>query len=86
MSPEFLRRYYILKIITNPKAFGVDNDFYVTHKELQQKLQDKQSEFIENEFLSKLNSNSPKTVHRDLDFIKNKFGVHISLKRGYGYF
>ncbi|MCL7762212.1 WYL domain-containing protein [Polaribacter sp. Z014] len=86
MSPEFLRRYYILKIITNPKAFGVDNDFYVTHKELQQKLQDKQSEFIENEFLSKLNSNSSKTVHRDLDFIKNEFGVHISLKRGYGYF
>jgi predicted DNA-binding transcriptional regulator YafY len=86
MSPEFLRRYYILKIISNPKSFGIDNDFYVTHKELQNKLEVKQYEFLENDFLSKLNSHSPKTVKRDFDIIEKEFGVRIALKRGYGYF
>jgi predicted DNA-binding transcriptional regulator YafY len=86
MSPEFLRRYYILKIISNPKAFGIDNDNYITHKELQNKLEDKQSEFDENDFLSKLNSHSKKTVKRDFEVIAQDFGVKIGLKRSYGYF
>ena len=86
MSPEFLRRYYILKIISYPKAFGIDNDYYVTHKELQNKLEDKQHEFIENDFLSKLNSHNKKTVKRDFKVIEKDFGVKIALKRNYGYF
>jgi len=86
MSPEFLRRYYILKIISNPKTFGIDSDLYVTHRELQNKLEDKQYEFLDNDFLSKLSSNCKKTVKRDFEIIKKDFGVHIALKRNYGYF
>lgn len=86
MSPEFFRRYYILKIISYPKAFGIDNEHYVAHKELQNKLEDKQHEFSESDYLSKLNSHSKKTVKRDFEIITKDFGVEIALKRNYGYF
>lgn len=86
MSPEFFRRYYILKIISYPKAFGIDNERYVTHKELQKKLEDKQHEFSESDYLCKLNSHSKKTVKRDFEVIATDYGVEIALKRNYGYF
>lgn len=86
MSPEFLRRYYILKIVSNPVSFGIDNDTYVKLKELQNKLEDKQLEFKDNTFLKKLSSHNKKTIKRDLKIIYDEFGVEIKLKRNYGYY
>lgn len=86
MSPEFLRRYYVLKIISNPKAFGIDNDCYVTHLQLKNKLEDKQYQFNDTFLFKKFGSNCKKTINRDLQIIEKDFGVTINLKRNYGYY
>lgn len=86
MTAEFFRRYYILKIVSNPKYFGIDSDEFVTRQNLQKVLSEKYAEFRGNTFLDKLKFNSEKTLRRDLVYIKDFFGVEIKLKRNYGYF
>jgi predicted DNA-binding transcriptional regulator YafY len=86
MTPEFFRRYYILKIVSNPKYFGIYTDEFVSNKELQKALDKKHQDFKENTFLDKLKFNSEKTLRRDLRYIKDFFGVEIKLKRNYGYY
>ncbi|WP_372746466.1 helix-turn-helix transcriptional regulator [Lutibacter sp.] len=86
MTAEFFRRYYILKIVSNPKYFGIHTDEFVSYKELQKALDEKYEDFKENTFLDKLKFNSEKTLRRDLVYIKEFFGVEIKLKRNYGYY
>jgi len=86
VTAEFFRRYYILKIVSNPKYFGIYSDEYVSRPELQKALIKKYEEFKGNTFLDKLKFNSEKTLRRDLVYIKEFFGVEIKLKRNYGYF
>ena len=86
MTAEFFRRYYILKIVSNPKYFGICSDEFVSNKELQKALNKKHKDFKENTFLDKLKFNSEKTLKRDLQHIKDFFGVEIKLKRNYGYY
>lgn len=87
MTAEFFRRYYILKIISNPKYFGIHtDDEFVSYLELQKALDKKHQDFKENAFLDKLKFNSEKTLRRDLWYIKDFFGVEIKLKRNYGYY
>jgi predicted DNA-binding transcriptional regulator YafY len=86
VTAEFFRRYYILKIVSNPKYFGIYNDEYVSRLELQKVLIKKYEEFKGNTFLDKLKFNSEKTLRRDLVYIKEFFGVEIKLKRNYGYY
>lgn len=85
MTAEFFRRYYILKIVSNPKYFGIYENEYVSRTELQKALIKKHEEFKGNTFLDKLKFNSEKTLRRDLVYIKEYFGVEIKLKRNYGY-
>lgn len=86
MTAEFFRRYYILKIVSNPRYFGINEDVYVSKIELKNVLSKKYGEFNESSFLNKLKHNSEKTIKRDLNYIKNNFGVEIKLKRNYGYY
>ncbi|RXP63504.1 WYL domain-containing protein [Lutibacter sp. HS1-25] len=86
MTAEFFRRYYILKIVSNPKYFGIYTDKYVSNKELQRVLDKKYEDFKNNTFLGKLKFNGEKTLRRDLKSIKEYFGVEIKLKRNYGYY
>lgn len=86
MTAEFFRRYYILKIVSNPRYFGIDTDTYVSKNELQNVLSKKYGEFNDSSFLNKLKHTSEKTIKRDLDYIKINFGVAIKLKRNYGYY
>lgn len=85
MTAEFFRRYYILKIVSNPKYFGIYDNEYVSRSELQKALFKKHEEFKGNTFLDKLKFNSDKTLRRDLVYIKEYFGVEVKLKRNYGY-
>lgn len=86
MTAEFFRRYYILKIVSNPRYFGIDTDTHVSKMDLQNILSKKHGEFNESDFLNKLKHTSEKTIKRDLDYIKVNFGVEIKLKRNYGYY
>jgi len=86
MSPEFIRRYYILRIVSNPKSYGIDNNGYVPLIDLQCALDDKRSEYLDNDLFDKLSSHSQKTIKRDIEKIKFYFGVEILLKRNSGYY
>lgn len=86
MSPEFLRRYYILKIISNPKTYGVDMNGYVPLERLRRALESKRSEFNDDKFYDKLSFHSSKTIKRDIDAIESYFKIKILLKRNYGYY
>lgn len=86
MTPEFLRRYYILRIISNPLAYGIESNGFVLLKDLQNALDDKRSEHIDNNLFEKLSSHSQKTIKRDIELIKSYFGVEILLKRNSGYY
>ena len=86
MTPEFLRRYYILRIVSTPKAYGVDYNGFVPLKKLQKALENKRDEFAGNKFYEKLGSHSPKTIKRDINAIEVYFDVEIRLKKNYGYY
>lgn len=86
MSPEFLRRYYVLRIISSPGSFGINNSDYVSHKELQRALNSKRDEFYDNILYEKLTCNTQKTLKRDIEKIKSLYHVEILLKRNYGYY
>ncbi|WP_435132546.1 helix-turn-helix transcriptional regulator [Formosa sp. A9] len=87
MTPEFLRRYYVLRIITNPKAYGLPEG-YVALDQLQDTLKTirKKSDKEDDILYSKLELYSPKTIKRDLIKIKAYFNVDIKLKRNLGYY
>ena len=86
MTPEFLRRYYILKIISKPTAFGIYNTAHVPLERLQKALNDKREDNKDNKLYEKLESHNAKTIKRDLVSIREYFGVEISLKRNYGFY
>lgn len=86
MSPEFLRRYYILRIISKPKVYGINHNGYVPLEELQKALELKRNEFYDNPLYEKLTSHSCKTIRRDIKAIENYFDVTISLKKNCGYY
>ncbi|MCH4552770.1 helix-turn-helix transcriptional regulator [Aestuariibaculum lutulentum] len=86
MSPEFLRRYYVLRIISSPGSFGIENNGYVSYKALQKALNNKRNEFYDNDLYEKLTCNTPKTIKRDIEKIKSMYHVEIALKRNYGYY
>ena len=86
MSPEFLRRYYVLRIISTPKVYGIDYDGYVPLGQLQRALETKRNEFSDTAFYDKLLSNSQKTIKRDINAIEAYYDVEIKQKRNYGYY
>ena len=86
MSPEFLRRYYVLRIISNPKTYGINYNGFVPIGDLQKALEDKRNENSDNLLFDKLTSHSSKTIKRDLNAIQSYFGIEILLKRNYGYY
>lgn len=86
MSPEFLRRYYVLRIVSNPKAYGINYNGFVPIKELQKALEAKRDENLDNLLFEKLTSHSAKTIKRDINAIHSYFGIEILLKKNYGYY
>jgi predicted DNA-binding transcriptional regulator YafY len=86
MSPEFLRRYYVLRIVSTPQVYGIDYNGYVPLVELQRALDNKRNEFIDSEFHKKLTSHSQKTIKRDIQAIESYFDVEIKLKKNHGYY
>ncbi|WP_170233980.1 helix-turn-helix transcriptional regulator [Bizionia myxarmorum] len=86
MTPEFLRRYYILRIISNPKVYGVEKNGFVTLEDLQNSLDQLRSNNIDDPLYDKLNQYSQKTVKRDLDKIKSYYHTLILHKRHSGYY
>jgi len=86
MSPEFLRRYYILRIVSTPKVYGINYNGYVPLEELQRALVNKRDEFADNPFYDKLSSNSDRTIRRDIKSIEAYYDVEIKLKKNYGYY
>lgn len=86
MTPEFLRRYYILRIVSNPKVYGIDKNGFVPLVDLQSALDQLRRDNIDDPLYGKLNQSSQKTINRDLNKIKSYYQTAISHKRGYGYF
>jgi hypothetical protein len=86
MSPEFIRRYYVLRIISKPRVYGIGKNGYVPLKDLQKALDDKRNEFKDDFLFEKLHNHNPKTIKRDIEKIYSFFGVEILLKRNYGYY
>ncbi|WP_179376978.1 helix-turn-helix transcriptional regulator [Winogradskyella wichelsiae] len=86
MTPEFLRRYYILRIISNPKVYGIDKNGYVPIEDLQSALDHIRADNYEDLLYDKLNQHSQKTIKRDLDKIRSYYKVIVLLKRNSGYY
>lgn len=86
MTPEFLRRYYILRIVSNPKVYGIEKNGFVPLIDLQNALDQLRMDNIDDPLYAKLNQSSQKTINRDLDKIKSYYQTVISYKRNYGYF
>ena len=86
MTPEFLRRYYIIRIISNPKVYGVEKNGFVPLSDLQNALDQLRINNIDDPLYDKLNQFSQKTIKRDLDKIKSYYQTIILHKRNYGYY
>ncbi|WP_458626819.1 helix-turn-helix transcriptional regulator [Winogradskyella sp. PC D3.3] len=86
MTPEFLRRYYILRIISNPKVYGIEKNGYVPLEDLQRSLDQLRADNMDDPLYDKLNLHSQKTIKRDLDKIKSYYQAIILHKRNYGYY
>jgi len=85
MSPEFLRRYYIIRILTKPKAFGFTSNF-VPLERLQQTLVNIKSRNQEDVLYQKLEHFSRKTINRDIRGIESFLKITISHKRNAGFY
>lgn len=86
MTPEFLQRYYILRIVSNPKVYGIEKNGFVPLTDLQSALDHLRADNIDDLLYDKLSQNSQKTIKRDLGKIKSYYQTIISHKRNYGYF
>ncbi|QRM90550.1 WYL domain-containing protein [Lacinutrix sp. WUR7] len=86
MTPEFLRRYYVLRIISNPKVYGIEKNGYVPLSDLQNALDQLHFNNIEDSLYDKLSQSSQKTIKRDLNKIKSYYQVVVLHKRNYGYY
>ncbi len=86
MTPEFLRRYYILRVISNPKVYGIEKNGFVPLNDLQNALDQLRVDNIDDPLYDKLNQYCRKTVKRDLDKIKSYYQTVILHKRNYGYY
>lgn len=86
MTPEFLRRYYILRIVSNPKVYGIEKNGFVPLSDLQGALDQLRVDNIDDPLYGKLSQNGQKTVKRDLGKVKSYFQTVISHKRNYGYY
>ena len=86
MTPEFLRRYYILRILSNPKVYGIEKNGFVPLTDLQYSLDRLRLDNIDDPLYDKLNQYGQKTIKRDLEKINSYYQVVILHKRNYGYF
>ncbi|MCL8007598.1 WYL domain-containing protein [Gelidibacter japonicus] len=86
MTPEFLRRYYILRIVSNPKVYGIEKNGFVPLTDLQSALDHLRADNIDDPLYEKLSQNGQKTIKRDLSKIKSYYQTIIAHKRNYGYF
>lgn len=86
MTPEFLRRYYISRVISNPKVYGIEKNGYVPLVDLQNALNRLRIDNIDDPLYDKLNQFSQKTIKRDLEKIKSYYQTIILHKRNYGYY
>ncbi|WP_299382171.1 WYL domain-containing protein [uncultured Lacinutrix sp.] len=86
MTPEFLRRYYISRVISNPKVYGIEKNGYVPLEDLQNALNRLRIDNIDDPLYDKLNQFSQKTIKRDLEKIKSYYQTIILHKRNYGYY
>ena len=86
MTPEFLRRYYISRVISNPKVYGIEKNGYVPLEDLQNALDRLRVDNIDDPLYDKLNQFSQKTIKRDLEKIKSYYQTIILHKRNYGYY
>lgn len=86
MTPEFLRRYYILRVISNPKVYGIEKNGFVPITDLQRALHQLRANNIDDPLYEKLSQNGQKTIKRDLEKIKSYYHTIILHKRNYGYY
>ncbi|MGV8812796.1 MAG: helix-turn-helix transcriptional regulator [Gelidibacter sp.] len=86
MTPEFLRRYYILRVISNSKVYGIEKNGFVPLTDLQNALDQLRVDNIDDPLYDKLNQYGQKTIKRDLDKIKSYYQTVILHKRNYGYY
>ncbi|WP_299391756.1 WYL domain-containing protein [uncultured Gelidibacter sp.] len=86
MTPEFLRRYYILRVISNPKVYGIEKNGFVPLTDLQRALDQLRLDNIDDPLYDKLSQNGQKTIKRDLQKIKSYYQTIILHKRNYGYY
>ncbi|TXD81864.1 WYL domain-containing protein [Subsaximicrobium wynnwilliamsii] len=86
MTPEFLRRYYILRVISNSKVYGIEKNGFVPLSDLRNVLDQLRLDNIDDPLYDKLNQYSQKTIKRDLEKIKSYYQAVILHKRNYGYY
>ncbi|UAB74972.1 YafY family protein [Mesoflavibacter sp. SCSIO 43206] len=85
MTPEFLRRYYVMRIISNPKVYALPQG-YVSIEQLQNVLNTIRRQNQDDVLYEKLELNSRKTINRDLDKIRAYYQINIKHKRNLGYY
>ncbi|WP_053976596.1 helix-turn-helix transcriptional regulator [Mangrovimonas xylaniphaga] len=85
MTPEFLRRYYVMRIITTPKVYGLPEG-YVSLEQLQDTLENIRGRNREDVLYDKVELHSRKTINRDLKKIESYYKIIIKHKRNYGFY
>ncbi|PNW26593.1 helix-turn-helix transcriptional regulator [Formosa algae] len=85
MTSEFLRRYYVLRIIKNPELYDLSKP-YVTYEELRNALETIVERNQDDSLYEKLEFNSRKTITRDIKDIRAFNKIHIKHKRFHGYY
>ena len=81
MTPEFVRKYHIYKILSAPKSI----DGYVKLAVIEEELEIISNLHKENPLYKALLNNSTRNIKRDIKSIEVFFGLEINQKRGKGY-
>lgn len=86
MTADFVRKYFIYKIISNPSYYGfTTTDGYVSKSDLIQILNKISNEHAGEPLYEGIGKYSERNLRRDLGDIKTFFNVEIELKKNYGY-
>ncbi|WP_160318806.1 helix-turn-helix transcriptional regulator [Lacinutrix algicola] len=75
-----------MRVISNPKVYGVEKNGFVPLEDLQNALDRLRVDNIDDPLYDKLNQFSQKTIKRDLEKIKSYYQTIILHKRNYGYY
>jgi len=86
MTPEFIRKYHIYKILNSPLSFGIQSpDGFVTAEDIASALQEVYTNNDKSTLYKGCLKTSAKTIKRDVSSIQDFVGVEIEFQKGRGH-